>query len=58
MIVFVDAIIKTANYKHIDELKLVLGREFKIKDQGQIKYFLTMALTQQKYTLDLLLVRV
>lgn len=64
MIVYVDDIILTGDW--LDEitcLKNVLGREFEIKDLGQLKYFLGMevarshkdiVVSQCKYTLDLL----
>ncbi|KAL7611051.1 hypothetical protein Lser_V15G12648 [Lactuca serriola] len=64
MIVYVDDIIITRDYsEEIKELKFILGREFEIKDLGQLKYFLGMeiarsrkgiSVSQRKYTLDLL----
>lgn len=64
LIVYVDDIILTGDW--LDEitcLKDVLGREFEIKDLGQLKYFLGMevarshkgiVVSQRKYNLDLL----
>ncbi|KAI3788025.1 hypothetical protein L2E82_00620 [Cichorium intybus] len=64
MIVYVDDIIITGSFdKQIHELKGLLSKEFKIKDLGQLKYFLGMeiarskngiSVSQRKYTLDLL----
>ena len=64
MIVYVDDIILTGDYfEEIKYLKEILGREFEIKDLGQLKYFLGMEVarshkgiyvSQRKYTLDLL----
>ncbi|KAL4560354.1 hypothetical protein LXL04_032504 [Taraxacum kok-saghyz] len=49
MIVYVDDIIITGNYtKQIDELKQVLGTEFKIKDLGQLRYFLGMEIARSR----------
>lgn len=63
MIVYVDDIIITGDYlEEIKELKLILGREFEIKDLGQLKYFLGMEIarsrtgiyvSKRKHTLDL-----
>ena len=61
MIVYVDDI--SDCIEEIKYLKEVLGREFEIKDLGQLKYFLGMevarsrkgiSILQRKYTLDLL----
>ena len=64
LIVYVDDIILTGD--HVDEMsriKLALGREFEVKDLGNLKYFLGMEVTrskkgiyvsQRKYILDLL----
>ncbi|RVW98278.1 Retrovirus-related Pol polyprotein from transposon TNT 1-94 [Vitis vinifera] len=63
-IVYVDDIIITEdNEEGIGNLKKLLAREFKIKDLGQLRYFLGMevdktkegiVVTQTKYVLDLL----
>ena len=62
LIVFLNDIIMTSNcVKEIKRLKDFLGKEFKIKDLGALKYFLGMevarsksviAVTQRKCTLD------
>ena len=64
LIIYVDDMIITGNDKHeIDTLKKQLFREFKMKDLGQLKYFLGFELlrskggifiSQRKYILDLL----
>ena len=63
LIVYVDDIILTGD--HIDEMsriKLALGKEFEVKDLGNLKYFLGMEVarsrkgvyvSQRKYILDL-----
>ena len=64
MIVYVDDIILTGDdIEEIERLKKILGKEFEIKDLGQLKYFLGMEvarskngilISQKKYTVDLL----
>ena len=64
LIVYVDDIIITGNdEEEIGKLKIKLGREFEIKDLGEMKYFLGMevarsgagiSISQRKYVLDLL----
>ena len=63
MLVYVDDIIITGD--HVKELKCikeVLAKEFEVKDQGMLKYFLGMEVarshkgiyvSQRKYTIDL-----
>lgn len=63
-IVYVDSIVVTDDdHCEINHLKVFLGKEFKIKDLGPIKYFLwievarsknDLLLSQCKYLLDLL----
>jgi Reverse transcriptase (RNA-dependent DNA polymerase) len=62
--VYVDDMIVTSNdEKEIAQLKMRLGKEFEVKDLGQLKYFLGIevargaegiVLSQRKYVLDLL----
>jgi Reverse transcriptase (RNA-dependent DNA polymerase) len=60
--VYVDDMIVTGNdEKEIAQLKVRLGKEFEVKDLGQLKYFLRIkvacggiVLSQRKYVLDLL----
>ncbi|CAL1360644.1 unnamed protein product [Linum trigynum] len=64
LLVYVDDIILGgADKKDIEEVKLFLSRQFKIKDLGSLKYFLGLEITrnsegiavcQRKYCLDLL----
>ncbi|EXB62181.1 hypothetical protein L484_017568 [Morus notabilis] len=64
LIVYVDDIVLTGNYEEeIRRLKLLLSKEFEIKDLGHLRYFLGMevarsrtgiSVSQRKYVLDLL----
>ena len=64
LIVYVDDIILTSDHvEELKSLKIVLVREYEIKDLGNLKYFLGMeiarskkgiAISQRKYVLDLL----
>ncbi|KAK2975560.1 hypothetical protein RJ640_011573 [Escallonia rubra] len=64
LIVYVDDIILTGDdYEEMNRLKIILTKEFEIKDLGKLKYFLGMevarsnkgiSISQRKYTLDLL----
>src|SRR4051812_16750931 len=59
-----DIVIAGDNVEEIQRLKNRLGKEFEVKDLGQLKYFLDIeiarsprgiVLSQRKYVLDLLL---
>lgn len=64
VLVYVDDILVTGNSKEgINDVKKLLNEQFKIKDLGQMKYFLGIeiarsgkgiVLSQRKYVLDLL----
>ena len=64
IIVYVDDIILTGDYEEeVCNLKILLAKEFEIKDLGYLKYFLGMEIarsrkgivvSQRKYVLDLL----
>lgn len=64
LLFYVDDIIVTGNAEdEIDQLKLILGHQFAMKDLGELKSFLGiqversssgMKITQKKYALDLL----
>ena len=64
LIVYVDDIVVTGNHEEeIRRLKVLLSREFEIKDLGSLRYFLGMevarskegiSVSQRKYFLDLL----
>lgn len=64
LIVYVDDIVLTGNYEEeMRRLKLLLSKEFEIKDLGHLRYFLGMevarsskgiSVSQRKYVLDLL----
>lgn len=61
---YVDDIVLTGNHEEeTDWIKLLLSKEFEMKDLGQLKYFLGMevarsthgiSISQRKYVLDLL----
>ena len=64
LIVYIDSIIITGDaLKEMEKLKSTLAQEFKIKDLGNLMFFLGMgivrskkgiSISQRKYTLDLL----
>jgi hypothetical protein len=64
LLIYVDDIVITGNSSsHISHVKEVLQEEFKMKDLGELRYFLgveldrkdnEMTLTQHKYTIDIL----
>jgi hypothetical protein len=64
LLIYVDDIVITRNSKdHIEVTKALLSQKFKMKDLGNLRYFLgievdrqgeRLFLTQHKYTLDLL----
>ncbi|XP_058772530.1 uncharacterized mitochondrial protein AtMg00810-like [Vicia villosa] len=64
LLVYVDDVILAGNYlKEFERIKLILNDAFKIKDLGQLKYFLGLevahskagiTISQRKYCLDLL----
>jgi Reverse transcriptase (RNA-dependent DNA polymerase) len=55
MAVYVDDMIIIGDDKgEITQLKAKLGKEFEVKDLGQVRYFLRIILSQRKYVLDLL----
>ena len=65
LVVYVDDIIITGNNEgEIAQLKVQIGKEFKVKDLGLLRYFLGIevahgaegvVLSQRKYVLDLLI---
>ena len=64
MIVYVDDIVLTGNHEvEMRRLKMLLSKQFEIKDLGHLKYFLGMGvarsskgilISQRKYVIDLL----
>lgn len=58
-----DVLIATNDKQQVDQFKVLLDQKFKLKDLGDLKYFLGLevartvkgiALCQRKYTLELL----
>ncbi|XP_041017970.1 uncharacterized mitochondrial protein AtMg00810-like [Juglans microcarpa x Juglans regia] len=64
LLVYVDGILIASNDSHVvDDLKLLLDTKFKLKDMGQLRYFLGLVVTrspkgislcQHKYALEIL----
>ena len=54
LLVYVDDILIASNNKHaVDELKVLLDQQFKLKDLGDLKFFLGLEVARNADGIDL-----